>query len=459
MKHALHDYLFQDPQSCVYALLDGASIANLLRILEEQDPDYVCLYHGELDSALAECAPYLVQLASGSHFTDWILQEGWGHHWGIFAVASNEIKLAALRRHFRRFLRVKDPQGKGILFRYYDPRVLPHYLPTCVSAELAFVYGPVLAFLVEDDDPQIVRQYTLNEQHSLQTRLINLDTAQSDFQLNQRWVTPSNTRFARPTKNFPSLVIRSEQMEVMTNISFKGFENKMVKHVQRFFWAHFNILGVESVHAVIRYGHRRAQSHGFTSQRNVCLYLDLMFMLGSDFDNDPQYPWAREILQDEGLSSPVVRINALNKAAEDYLDQVEGENDSLLQDRWREFCAVPLNNLPVDDSKHLQPKLVVLFKKVYPQKCAVLGEYTLRQLIEYGLKSAVTYHLRSEREITLYMALMFLFGAGCAQDLQFPWIAQALSKEATKESTARVDALQNATTAYLEKRLGSVVHT
>lgn len=57
-----------------------------------------------------------------------------------------------LRRHFRRFLRVTDEQGQPLMFRYYDPRVLRVYLPTCTAEELALVFGPVSAYLIEDGE-------------------------------------------------------------------------------------------------------------------------------------------------------------------------------------------------------------------------------------------------------------------------------------------------------------------
>ncbi|MCK7510897.1 MAG: DUF4123 domain-containing protein [Desulfobacterales bacterium] len=61
-------------------------------------------------------------------------------------------RLNPLRTHFRRFLMVHDSDGKPLYFRYYDPRVLRVYLPTCTSQELKTVFGPVESFLVEDED-------------------------------------------------------------------------------------------------------------------------------------------------------------------------------------------------------------------------------------------------------------------------------------------------------------------
>jgi hypothetical protein len=143
--------LFGDDGMSVYAVLDGAAIPNLLDELYELESEFACLYRGELEPDIAQVAPYLVQLDDEPDFTEWLIEEGWGKHWGIFALS--DVDLRTMRKHFRRFLTVYDPDGKPMLFRYYDPRVLRLYLPTCTSEELTTVFGPIEWFLLEDDDP------------------------------------------------------------------------------------------------------------------------------------------------------------------------------------------------------------------------------------------------------------------------------------------------------------------
>jgi len=144
--------LFADEMTNVSAILDGASVPDLLRKLDEHGREHVCLFTGQDDSELAETAPYLVHLDAQSPFTDWVLDEGWGKHWGIFAAVPDEISFRDVRNHLRSFLRVRDPDGKPLLFRYYDPRVFRVYLPTCNAAELGAIFGPVAMFMLEGED-------------------------------------------------------------------------------------------------------------------------------------------------------------------------------------------------------------------------------------------------------------------------------------------------------------------
>lgn len=108
---------------------------------------------------MAEVAPYLVQLESGSEFSNWIIEQGWGNHWGIFATSDADFR--AMRRHFRTFLIVYDETGRPLRFRYYDPRVLRTYLPTCNAEELATVFDPVTSYLLEDADPDTMLRFQM----------------------------------------------------------------------------------------------------------------------------------------------------------------------------------------------------------------------------------------------------------------------------------------------------------
>jgi len=134
----------------LFAILDGARDEQIVPMIRAAGVEARCLFDGELAPALAAAAPYLVALDPAAAFTRGLLARGWGEAWGVLLVAS--AGLEPLRRHFRQFLRVRDEDGRHLLFRYYDPRVLRLYLPTCTSEELAQVFGPVAAFLLEDSD-------------------------------------------------------------------------------------------------------------------------------------------------------------------------------------------------------------------------------------------------------------------------------------------------------------------
>lgn len=146
----VRQHLWSVPETSVFAVFDGASVKGLREKLWEKEPQHVCLWRGELAPDMAEVAPYLIELEPDAEFTQWVLEKGWGNHWGIF-VATGE-PLRSLRQHFRRLTMVRDPDGKSLYFRFYDPRVLRIFLPTCTPDELRDFFGPVACFVVEAED-------------------------------------------------------------------------------------------------------------------------------------------------------------------------------------------------------------------------------------------------------------------------------------------------------------------
>lgn len=153
----LAQHLFAVPETAVYAILDGASAPKLLEALDRWEVESVCLFRGELEPDMALMAPYLAMVRPDTPFVEWLLQEGWGRHWGIFAIT--RAGFLDLRKHFRSFIKVYGPDGKPLLFRYYDPRVLRAYLPTCNEQEARTVFGPVLRYVLEDEDPTILLKF------------------------------------------------------------------------------------------------------------------------------------------------------------------------------------------------------------------------------------------------------------------------------------------------------------
>jgi len=156
-----------DDQNRMYAVLDAARDGVIYQKLAESDIKKACLFIGEQARSLATVAPYLVELSEENPFTQWLLENGWGKSWGIFAESTETF--IALRHHFRSFLRViNEEDGATLFFRYYDPRVLRVFLPTCDQAQLLTLFGPVDRYYVEGEAGNTLIQYALREKKLVQ---------------------------------------------------------------------------------------------------------------------------------------------------------------------------------------------------------------------------------------------------------------------------------------------------
>lgn len=145
----------------LYAILDGASIPDLPRRLYETNTPNYCLLRGDLPADLVHAAPYVAVMFPGSAFSDWILQESPGKHWGIFAHSRYSIK--EMRRHCRALVSVVDEKGEPLMFRYYDPRVLRKFLPTCTPKEVETFFGRMETIFAENDDGSSMTAYRIEK--------------------------------------------------------------------------------------------------------------------------------------------------------------------------------------------------------------------------------------------------------------------------------------------------------
>jgi hypothetical protein len=147
----LNRFLFpaeERPSMKTWAVLDCAQDEDIYGAILQSSNERDCLFAGHLAPELEVAAPHVVCLDEDDRLTRFLLDQGWGRAWGIYL--RSDAPGSALRRHLRTFLRVTGPGGAPMLFRYYDPRVLALYLPTCHPNELNSVFGSVVhTFLCE----------------------------------------------------------------------------------------------------------------------------------------------------------------------------------------------------------------------------------------------------------------------------------------------------------------------
>ena len=249
------------------------------------------------------------------------------------------------------------------------------------------------------------------------------------------------------------LTIRKEQVDSLKSIPTTRFQEEMIEHIKEYFPKQYEILGKDKTVNAIQYTLERAKSYKFTTKRNACLYIGLAFMLGSNFDLDPQYPWATNILSDISIYHPVKIIDQLDQAALTFLDQTAGINDENFQLSLLRFKNVLAMEYTESSSGRIGTDILNLFETNYPQKYAIVGAENLKLLIVQGIQSANYYKLHGNRGTTLYIILSYLFGAGCDTDPLFPWISQILNDDKYQIPEQKTDQLNIKAIIYINKLL------
>ncbi|MGD0524213.1 MAG: hypothetical protein ABSE49_03660 [Polyangiaceae bacterium] len=94
------------------------------------------------------------------------------------------------------------------------------------------------------------------------------------------------------------LVIRREQLDVFEEAARAHFVRRAVEHLQRTLPAHCASMTPGALRASARHAVTRARSYGITAEVDVLTYLNVMYMLGFEFDTDPRFSWASEWLRE-----------------------------------------------------------------------------------------------------------------------------------------------------------------
>jgi hypothetical protein len=150
--------LATQPGGHLYGLLDAAKEPMIIDLLAASDLEHESLYEGEAGEEIAEFGPWLVHLKPGAELLATVARDGWGQSWGTFLVCEKDF--AEVRRHLRKFLLIKLPDGRQVYFRFYDPRVLRTYLPTCTGPELETFFGPIRRLILESPDPMEALEFS-----------------------------------------------------------------------------------------------------------------------------------------------------------------------------------------------------------------------------------------------------------------------------------------------------------
>ena len=139
----------------LFAVLDAAQGEKVWKFLGKSFGPRNSLYEGPKAKELAEVSPYLLELAGKSRRLERLVEQGWSQNWGIFLTSSRPF--ADVRRQLRKHLMVQEEETKKRpYFRFYDPRVLRVFLPTCTPDQSEQFYGCIDAFYTEGKEGDLL---------------------------------------------------------------------------------------------------------------------------------------------------------------------------------------------------------------------------------------------------------------------------------------------------------------
>jgi len=114
----------------LYGIIDAAHDPRIHLAIKAEE-QWKSLFGGPIDPDLLPFTPHIVRLDDHGQFKGIFQRHGWDLNWGL--VCWSSVSLMDVRRVLRRNLQAMLPDGRAVLFRFYDPRVWRPYIETCVG--------------------------------------------------------------------------------------------------------------------------------------------------------------------------------------------------------------------------------------------------------------------------------------------------------------------------------------
>lgn len=241
------------------------------------------------------------------------------------------------------------------------------------------------------------------------------------------------------------LVINAAQLVAFERTSRLAFVDEMTAHLRSRIPRPCDRLEAPTLRSAVQQLVARAEGHGLVSQGGIRLYLELAAMLGAGFDDDPQYPWARETLRYERFPNEMYKAGRLETLARRCLRQLRGPRDSdpqTIREPLERWASAP----PSADVNST-------FAALAPRRLAYIGTAAASELLHRAAATVTRLHGADDPHTAAAIAVLFFcFGAGCEQDPLLPWIGDALGEGAVRGPAPTVAEIQRGLLHWLADR-------
>ncbi|ABC31107.1 conserved hypothetical protein [Hahella chejuensis KCTC 2396] len=304
-KPYLQQLRWRSPQFCYYyAILDCAIDNRLYPAIKRSGCQHSSLFWPHAGETLLSASPHVVTLTS--RFASWVFEQGWGKGWGIY-LASNK-SLQDVVRHFRRVSKVRGPNHENWYFRYYDPRILREFLPTCDEGQLEKLMGEIGEFWMEDEDANFWLKFERDHADLITSRALVAEDEELTCS------TPTLTNLQRRHVEYVSgstFKIRRDQIERLRSSVYKSFIRTLVIDFREAYPQRLQHYSETELRARIGDALIQFKRLGLQARRDAYYYIKTCVFLGWDFLDKPGNQWiTRDFLEKRTLGSISDRFKA-----------------------------------------------------------------------------------------------------------------------------------------------------
>jgi len=144
--------------SCTHLILDTAQ-PEMREQWYRRSPhsgDEALLYIGTPLAHLTAVSPIVARTSASDPFLHWVTTQRPNLRWGL--LLESQASSQQLAEHFRHWLTILNDQGDEVLWRFYDPAVLPYFLAAFSEQERQQWFGPCTAVYCLTDQKVVTQR-------------------------------------------------------------------------------------------------------------------------------------------------------------------------------------------------------------------------------------------------------------------------------------------------------------
>ncbi|WP_260260745.1 DUF4123 domain-containing protein [Vibrio intestinalis] len=264
----------------LYLLIDGNAVDKLAEKIYSltENLNVQCIYTNSPLQPLREASPWLIELLDSQRFSvlAWAQEQNFFENQAAWLFIS-ESNIETTADHFRSLVEVEHPMGHQVVFRLQDPRV----------ARALFTYHA--------------------EQNHFE---LTGPISESWFYVQEKWFKVKS--FPQPV-NKRKYVLTEQDLNILNIVAMEQFILGLDKHISLYF-PHWVAQKKSNTRTIIE----NAKSRGFTSERAIYFYTNVLGFLGENCLDNNEYQDIQQLVLMPSRLTPEQRIEKAAHLAYQY---------------------------------------------------------------------------------------------------------------------------------------------